>query len=389
MIKRTSLRSALLGMALALTLTCATAGKRDAELAAIATDLSSLSVLAIKDGKVDFQRVYGHRRLPDQLADAQTLYRIASVSKMVTALGVMRLVEEGKLTLDADVSQYLGFALRNPHFPQQAITLRMLMSHTSSLRDEGGYFWPAGVKLKDKTFTWASNAAPGQYFSYCNLGWGLVGTMMEKVTGERFDQLMQRLILAPMGVRGGYYPPAFSPVEVATLATLYRKRPVDSEVWASKGPWVAQVDDRIAPSVQDYEIGSNATPFSPTGGLRISAADLGKIMLMMINRGQHQGKPVLQPASLDLMFARQWTSNGVAGTGANGEGKQLGWGLGNEHFADGLGHRGDAYGMWSVFKVDLARRSGVVVLVGGTATDPAASSPRLDERILAAMALDP
>jgi CubicO group peptidase (beta-lactamase class C family) len=379
--KPLTLIAALLG--LTLVFGSATAGKRDTDLAAIASELSSMQVVAIKDGKLDYQRVYGYRRMPDQLADAQTLYRIASVSKMVTTLGVMRLVEEGKLSLDADVGQYLGFTLRNPSFPQQAITLRMLMSHTSSLRDSAGYFWPAGTKLKDLSFGWASNAAPGQYFSYCNLGWGLVGTIMEKVSGERFDLLMHRLILAPMGLRGGYYPPAFSPVEVATLATLYRKRTTDTEVWDSKGPWIAQVDERIAPMVQDYEIGSNATPFSPTGGLRIAAADLGKIMLMMINRGQHEGKQILQPQSLDLMFSRQWTNNG-----ANGEGKQLGWGLGNEHFADGVGHRGDAYGMWSVFKVDLAKRSGAIVLVGGTATDPAASTPRLDERILAAMAQD-
>jgi CubicO group peptidase (beta-lactamase class C family) len=67
---------------------------------------------------------------------------------MVTALGVMRLVEQGKLALDTDVSRYLGYTLRNPYYPDAAITLRMLLSHTSSLRDDGGYNFPANTSLQ-------------------------------------------------------------------------------------------------------------------------------------------------------------------------------------------------------------------------------------------------
>ena len=79
---------------------------------------------------------------PDAPADRDTLYRIASISKLVTTLGVMRLVEEGRLALDTDVGEYLGWRLRNPHFPETPITVRMLLTHTSSLRDDGGYSWP-------------------------------------------------------------------------------------------------------------------------------------------------------------------------------------------------------------------------------------------------------
>ena len=99
-----------------------------------------------------------------------TLFRIASVSKMMTTLGLMRLVEQGKLSLDQDVGIYLGFSLRNPHFPQQALTLRRLLSHTSSLRDAGGYAWGPEHSLRD-VFTaggdsmWDPAAAPGSYFS--------------------------------------------------------------------------------------------------------------------------------------------------------------------------------------------------------------------------------
>ncbi|WP_164248170.1 serine hydrolase, partial [Stenotrophomonas maltophilia] len=70
-------------------------------------------------------------------------------------------------------------------------TLRHLLLHTSSLRDDGGYFWPATTALKDVQPAWSQLAGPdGAYYSYCNLGFGLIGTIMERVTGERFDRLM-------------------------------------------------------------------------------------------------------------------------------------------------------------------------------------------------------
>ena len=133
----------------------------DAELSAIVTDathpLASLSVLAVRDSKVVYQQQFG-RRYIDQTnpanskpANAVTMYRLASISKLVTTLGVMKLVEDGKLTLDADVSDYLGYRLRNPNFPSEPISLRMLLSHTSSLTDEAGYYWEAkrNVNLKE------------------------------------------------------------------------------------------------------------------------------------------------------------------------------------------------------------------------------------------------
>ena len=183
----------------------------DAALAAIVDDpahpLASLSVLAIRHGKVSYQQQFGYRHIGATPADSlpvtpATLFRIASVSKMMTTVGLMRLVEQGKLSLDQDVGIYLGFSLRNPHFPQQAVTLRSLLSHTSSLRDAGGYAWGPERSLRD-VFTaggdlmWDAAMPPGRYFTYSNLNWGVIGTVMEKVTGERFDLLMRRLLLDP------------------------------------------------------------------------------------------------------------------------------------------------------------------------------------------------
>ena len=374
----------------------------DAALAAIVDDplhpLASLSVLAIRHGKVSYQQQFGYRHIGATPADSlpvtpATLFRIASVSKMMTTVGLMRLVEQGKLSLDQDVGIYLGFSLRNPHFPRQAVTLRRLLSHTSSLRDAGGYAWGPERSLRDVLtaggdLIWDAAMPPGRYFTYSNLNWGVIGTVMEKVTGERFDLLMRRLLLDPLDVRGGYHPAAFSREELANMATLYRKRTLETEVWQPHGPWIAQADDvdqHPPAGLANYVIGSNATVFSPTGGLRISAADLGKIMQMLLDGGRYQHQQLLQPASIALMFARQWQ---LAPDGSNGDserGLYRAWGLGNQQFdavagqGNGLvegasfhavGHLGDAYGLVSAFVLDFKHKNGMVMLVGGTGSDP-------------------
>lgn len=399
----------------------------DGELDAIAANpaclLASLSVLAIRNGRVVYEHQAGRQHIDGAggpPVTRRTMFRIASISKMVTTLGVMRLVEEGKLALDNDVGIYLGFPLRNPHFPAREITLRMLLTHTASLRDAAGYSWPADRALKDILVPgaryygtgemWSAEAAPGEFFTYCNLNWGIIGTLMEKVTGERFDRLMKRLILAPLGLRGGYYPAEFSSGELADLATLYRKRTTDTEVWDANGPWIAQVDDysktppAAPPEVAKYVPGTNATPFSPTGGLRISAADLGKLMLMLINRGSHEGKQILRPETLARMFTRQWTFDGH--NGDSDQGLLYSWGMGNQQFFDqpgtgrqvvegggfaGVGHLGFAYGLRSDFMVDLEKGNGMVVLIGGTSSEPelvrgkVSSLTRVEEQILTAL----
>ncbi|MCC2960159.1 beta-lactamase family protein [Massilia sp. IC2-278] len=390
----------------------------DRALAAIAADpaceLASLSALAIRGGELAYEGAFGRRRIgngamADLPATPDTLYRIASVSKLMTTLGLMRLVEAGKFELDADVSAYLGFTLRNPHFPGRAITLRHLLTHTSSLRDEAGYSFPAGTSLRSVLVpgapaTYAKQAGPGDWFTYCNLGWGLIGTMMERATGERFDRLMRRLLLGPLGLDAGYNPAELPPAALANLATLYRKRTIDTEVWNADGPWIAQADDvrppAPPPGLANYVTGENATPFSPTGGLRISARGLGVVMRMLMDGGVHERKRILQAATLERIFARQWTANGSNGDTMNGFFNA--WGLGNAQFPDqpgmrlvegfdAVGHLGDAYGLRSVFAFDRKRRNGLVVLVGGTSSDPGTRKGRysalasFEENILTSM----
>ena len=115
--------------------------------------LASLSVVAVRDARIVYERAFGRRFIDgsggrDKPAETATLFRVASISKLATTIGVLKLVEQGRLSLDADIATYLGYGVRNPDFPDVPITLRMLLTHTSSLRDDAGYFWFDG-ELKD------------------------------------------------------------------------------------------------------------------------------------------------------------------------------------------------------------------------------------------------
>lgn len=438
-------RAALAGLALAAAGCASTpvpdardfAPALDRELAAIADDascpLASLSVAAIRDGRVVYERAFGRRFIDangkgaDKPAETSTLYRIASISKLVTTLGVMKLVEENKLALDADIATYLGYPVRNPHFPDAPVTLRMLLTHTSSLRDDAGYYsWPPGSDLRDfltpggKLYgngaMWSSQAAPGRYFHYANLPWGVVGTVMEKATGERFDLLMKRIVLDPLGLPGGYDPAGLSPAALANLATLYRKATAgDENVWNPRGPWIAQVDDYanarpVARAPAGYAIGSNATIFGPQGGMRASVHDLARVMIMLMDGGEIARRRVLARETVDAMLARQWQRGGANGESDYGthRGRFNAWGLGNQQFIDvsapdfgdrlvedapfpATGHLGDAYGLMGTLAFDRRSRSGVAFLIGGTGCDPEtqrgkySAGARFEERIVTAL----
>ena len=381
--------------------------------------LASLSVLVIKAGKPVYQQQFGYRYIDstkpeNNLAvDTQTLFRVASVSKMVAAIGAMRLVEQGKLDLDADIGNYLGFRLRNPHFPDAVITARMLLSHTSSLRDDGGYNFPVGVSMQSLLQTsgahyaqglqWADpakarvgeNVAPGRYFNYVNLNWGVLGGVMEAVGGKRFDVLMQELVLQPLGISGAYHAEQLSAEDIKRLAVLYRKQ--ENDIWSTDGPWVAQTDNFLGKPPQkrmldNYVPGTNATLFSPQGGLRVSVQGLSRIMLMLMNRGELDGQQFLKPASVDSLLGEQWHYDAAAHNGDDYHGLFQAWGLGFQRFTDisaphygdrlvqtgklqkppftAVGHLGFAYGLQSGFMFNPHSRNGVIYVIGGVGADP-------------------
>ena len=152
---------------------------------------------------------FGFSHLPDTLISPDSVFRAASVSKFVTALGVMKLKEQGRIDLDRDVNDYLPFSLRHPKAPDTPLTLRMLLSHTAGIHDGADYNdgiakgVPMNRLLQGDSFT---DHLPGEKWEYSNFGAGIAGAVMEAATGTDFETLMQETVFRPLGVTATYYP---------------------------------------------------------------------------------------------------------------------------------------------------------------------------------------
>jgi CubicO group peptidase (beta-lactamase class C family) len=296
--------------------------------------------------------------------------RIASVSKLVTALGVMRLVETGTLNLDRDVSDYLGWRLRNPSFPDVPITLRLLLSHRSSLIDDGeAYIVPLGEALQarlDSPNVWDAVHPPGHYFRYANVNFPLIGSIMEVVTGERFDRLMARLVFAPLNLDACFNWTTCSDAAVARAVVLTDDvgtvRRDDLKGFQPDCPVFVMTKGNC--DLASYRIGTNGALFSPQGGLRISMRGLARIGQMMMKGGEGFLKPetiaamiapsaVIQPASGDRENGF-FCSYGLAVQSLATRAK----GCRDDPFGDGkhrYGHAGEAYGLKSGLWLDENR----------------------------------
>ena len=217
------------------------------------TQVPGLGVIIYKDGKKAYSKFLGRRSInPDRPITADTRFRIASVSKQFTVFSIMQLVEQKRLDLDKDVSQYLGFQLRNPNYPNTPITLRMLLSHTSSLRDGKLYaippqysiqefFTPQGKFWEDGAHFAPAGQTPAQYFQYSNINYGIAGTILEAVTKTRFDRYQKEHILKDLDIKGDYVVGNLSPKSFSNLGTIYQKN--NNGIWDEKGPWYAQIDE--------------------------------------------------------------------------------------------------------------------------------------------------
>jgi CubicO group peptidase (beta-lactamase class C family) len=315
-------------------------------------------------------------RITKRRVTADDPVRVASVTKLVVAMGVMRMVEAGQLDLDRDVSDYLGWRLRNPGFPDTPLTLRMLLSHTAGVRDANDYRVPLGKTVQAAVAdpkAWEAKHAPGKYFAYSNLNFPIVGSIMERVSGERFDALMQRLVLKPLSIEGCYNWPSCSDARVKQAVVLYHANgSVRGDDLKGKQPACPVFIDSPGCDLSGYKPGDNGALFSPQGGLRISAlglARIGQVLLM-------DGDGFLKPSSVAALTAPVWTFDGS--NGATEEGFYCRYALAVQTLAtaqagcrddllgDGkawVGHAGEAYGLRSGLWIDRASGKGVAFFV--------------------------
>ena len=351
--------------------------------------LLAAGIGVLREGKVAFCETVGTKFPDGGSVDADTKYRIASISKLVTAIGIWQLIEAGQLDPDADVSGYLGFGLRNPAYPDTPITARMLLSHTSSIRDggvPGSYNIPMGHPIR-AFFTevspyynpncWApAGEEPGVFFKYCNMNYCLLGTILERVSGTRFDRYMTNHVFRPMGLSCSYNVCDLPPAQVAPL---YRRL---------GGVWTAQCDDfsKGGPTegASGYVIGTNGSLYGPMGSLRISIRELCAVMELFCGGGTYRGVEILKPQTVERMFTPAWTYDPARKNGDSYGGLMRCYGMGphiftNQPMGDRLvrdqalpfsGHTAEAYGLVGGMAFDRKKASGIVYFAAGLGCDP-------------------
>ena len=329
---------------------------------------------------------------------AEDPVRVASISKLVTAIGVMRLVEAGKLDLDADVSALLGWTLRNPAYPDRPITLRLLLSHRASLTDAAGYYAvPLDGQLRDvlqDPRAWDAAHAPASHFRYANLDLPLVASVMEQATGERFDRLMQAWVLRPLGIAGCFNWDACDDATAARAVVLYdaARVPVRDDNQGRKPACAVVPAADGSCDLARWRAGVNGASFSPQGGLRISAQGLAKIGRLLLGDGVVDGVRLLQPQSVQTLLQPAWEyapGNGATSeeddSGQSGRGFFCRYGLAvqtlatrregcrDDPFGDGVArvcHAGSAYGLLSGVWIDRAAGTGVAYFATGVPDAP-------------------
>ncbi len=338
-------------------LTEAQLAKLEKDLTAIARDhdVVSMQVAFVVGDEIVYSHAVGLKNFDSRVPASTTdLYRIASVSKSFSGVSTMQLVDAGKLSLDADVSDIVGFRVRNPKFPEVPITVRMLLSHTSSIVDSKvSYKKSFDVTLNPATASATnvaacySNYEPGTHYQYSNRGINLLGAVIEKVSGERFDNYVRGHILLPLGITdAGFNVDSLDRTRFASLYTI-------NDV----GDYVEQTGayERY-PQYDTYRLGIDTPHLSPAGGMKISILGLAEWMLTLKRGGLgRNGVRILPADRVEQMFQKATPDNSTV---------KYGFTLSVSKTLLGFpmrGHTGSAYGLRSVLSYSLDQDFGVVV----------------------------
>lgn len=313
----------------------------------------SVSACIIKNDEVVWSKGYGLYNIEkNKPAQPDTLYLSASISKTVTATGLMQLYEQGLYDLDEDVNNYLPFSLRNPNYPESPITFRMLLSHRSSLAGDNT-FWvclsyiPGDPDIPDYPYPWLkeyltpngsayspivwSNNPPGETYAYANIGYAIIGYLVEIISGEKFDQYCKKHIFEPLEMYNTSF--RLKDVNISNLAVPYEYK---------KRNYIPH------PHYNMYVM-------YPAGSMRTSIEELSHFLIAHMNGGVWNNIRILNNTTVELMHKDHYTSNNKQKYG-------LGWSLGKNIFRKKeIGHSGGWPGVHTLMKYRPEDKTAVIV----------------------------
>jgi CubicO group peptidase (beta-lactamase class C family) len=245
-------------------------------------DIAGAEVVVVKDGAVLFEKGYGVSDVKTQakIDPKRTLFRPGSISKLFTWTSVMQLVEQHKIDLDADINTYLDFKI--PPAYGKPITMRDLMTHRPGFEETIKNLLATNVKelvpLREALARWVPERmfAPGEVPAYSNYGAALAGYIVQRVSGEPFEDYVERHIFQPLHMDHSTFRQPLPKQFVPDMSKGY--------LLASGAP-------------KPYEM----IPMSPAGALATTGDDISRFMLAHLNNGSYEGAQILKPETAKMM----------------------------------------------------------------------------------------
>ncbi len=311
--------------------------------------MPALSAAIVKGNEVVWTKGFGiYDRENNKEVDKKTIYLVASISKTFTSTALMQLHEKGYFNLDDDVNGYLSFSLRNPNYPDEPITFRMLLAHQSSLAEdppgfyayipgdlevEGypypwleGYLVPGGINYIPQTWT---GLPPGEEMNYANVGYGLLGYLIERISGKPFEEYCRENIFGPLEMND----------------TSFRLANVNASRVAV--PYVFQLGGY-------YPLLQYGILVYPAGGLRTTVMDLSRFLTAQMNEGIYNGTRILSEESVNEMHTVQYPSKNYNFRYG------LGWQIWERPGETYIGHTGGLYGVTTKMVFRQSDNTGII-----------------------------
>ena len=363
--------------------------------------IPGLSISIVKDDNIVWEEQFGYANIVnDILVDENTVFILSSISKTVTATALMQLFEDGLFDLDDDIDNYLSFNINHPDYPLVPITFRMLLSHTSGIKDNWSvmpyydgdsqielsyylnqYFTPGGQFYNSNSnFT---NSSPGNGYSYSNIGAALIGLLVEEISNQSFNQYCNENIFEPLEMDNAFW--FLSEIEnLNQVASPYQLTGGNGDTCFEIGCGIynennpcfcdfACIDyEDCCPDYEEVcgEDGTGADYANltehnnygyadyPSGQLRTTSNNLAKFMSAYINDGIYNGVRILNPETIELIKTIHYPNiNSTQG---------LIWYYKNENDRILFGHNGGDIGSSTEMFISFSDNLGVVLLTNSS-----------------------
>jgi CubicO group peptidase (beta-lactamase class C family) len=305
------------------------------------TKTPSIAVAVAKGGRIIWEEGFGFADVEHRTpATPTTLYSMASISKPITATGLMKLVEQGKIDLDRPANDYLGAAkITGLAGPASGATVRRVMSHTAGLPLHYRFFYAGGAVTRPSMDEAISRYAivvypPGAVYNYSNLGYGVLEEIIAKVSGKPYETYMQEEVFKPLGM---------NTTTIGTGAGIANSAVRYTADW--KPIAFYDFDHRAASAVYT------------------SAHELVRFGMFHLKDHLADQRPILKDATLDAMHHRETPGDTASGYG-------LGWAIGNEQGIRVVSHTGGMPGVATTLKLYPEQNMAIVALANTSGAAP-------------------